>query len=269
MTSARHTLRVIGHAALTGYRDTWGSVYTWWSWGFGLFGRLLAQVAFFAMLGRLLGSQDQVVFLLVGNAVAVAAASGLTVTTATVGERWNGTLPLLVASPSSPLVVLMGRGLAFIGNGLITSVGALLIVAPLFDVSFAWGRWPALLALLVLVTASTSMAATFLAGVILKTPSLQRTVANVGRLVTMAFCGVTVPREFYPAAVQWVSACLPVTHGLAAVRELYGEARVGTIMGNAALEVVVLLGWLTLALATFRRAADAGRRDGSIVFAGG
>ena len=269
MTEVKHAVRIMSHAAVSGFRDTLGSVYTWWSWGFGLFGRLLAQVAFFATLGRLLGSQDQVVFLLVGNAVAVAAASGLTVTTATVGERWNGTLPLLVASPSSPLVVLMGRGASFVVNGLITSLGALLIVAPLFNVSLRWSRYPPLIALLVLVTLTTYMAATFLAGLILKTPSLQRTVTNVGRLVVMAFCGVTVPREFFPAAVEWVSACLPLTHGLDAVRELYGAARSGVILRNAALEALVLLGWLTLSLASFQRLANAGRRDGSIVFSSG
>lgn len=268
MSAVRHTVRLLGHAAVSGFRDTLASVYTWWSWGFGLVGRLLTQVAFFATLGRL-GSQEQVEFLLVGNAVAVAAASGLTVTTATVGERWNGTLPLLVASPSSPLVVLMGRGASFVVNGLITSLGALLVVAPLFDVTLHWARYPALAALLVLVTLSTYMAATFLAGVILKTPSLQRTVANVGRLVVMAFCGVNIPREFFPAVVQWLSACLPVTHGLDAVRELYGAARPDVILGYAALEAVVLLVWVGLALATFRRMADAGRRDGSIVFSSG
>lgn len=266
MTSLRQTLRILGHAAVSGFRDTLGSVYTWWSWSFGLFGRLLAQVAFFATLGRLLGSQQHVEYLLVGNAVAVAAASGLTVTTATVGERWNGTLPLLVASPSSPLVVLMGRGASFVANGLITSLGALLILAPLFDVSLHWSRYPALIGLLVLVTLTTYMAATFLAGLILRTPSLQRTVANVGRLVMMAFCGVSVPRQFFPTAIEWVSACLPLTHGLDAVRELYGSARPGVILGNVALEGLVLLVWLTLSLATFRRLANRGRQDGSIVF---
>ena len=262
-------MRILGHAAVSGFRDTLASVYTWWSWGFGLVGRLLAQVAFFAMLGRLLGSQEQVEFLLVGNVVAVAAASGLTVTTATVGERWNGTLPLLVASPSSPLVVLMGRGASFVGNGLVTSLAALLVVAPLFDVTLQWSRYPAVVAVLVLVTLTTYMAAAFLAGVILRTPSLQRTVANVGRLVLMAFCGVNVPRPYFPDALQWVSACFPLTHGLDAVRELYGAARPDVVIGYAALEVVVLAGWLTLALLTFRRLADVGRSDGSIVFSAG
>lgn len=49
----------------------------------------------------------------------------LTATTATVRERRAGTLPLLVASPTSPLVVLMGRSTFFVANGVAFSVGAL------------------------------------------------------------------------------------------------------------------------------------------------
>ncbi|HEV2759551.1 MAG TPA: hypothetical protein VGV86_08305 [Acidimicrobiales bacterium] len=41
------------------------------------------------------------------------------------------------------------------------------------------------------------------------------------------------------------------------------------MLGYAGLEFLVLLGWLALALSTFRLLADAGRRDGSIVFSSG
>jgi hypothetical protein len=37
--------------------------------------------------------------------------------------------------------------------------------------------------------------------------------------------------------------------------------------GNALAELAVLLGWLTLALASFGRFVGAGRRDGSLEFA--
>ncbi len=62
---------------------------------------------------------------------------------------------------------------------------------------------------------------------------------------------------------------MPLTHGLNAVRELYGAARPGVMLGHAALEAAVLAGWLVLALLSFRRLADAGRQDGSIVFSAG
>jgi len=266
VTRLRHTARVLGWAALSGFKDSLGAVYTVQSWVLGLFVRMVAQVAFFASLGRLLGSPAQVEFLLVGNAVMVAASSGFTVTVATVSERDNGTLALLVASPTSPLVVLMGRGASFIPNGLITSVGALVIMAPLYGVTLPPARWPALVGLLVLVTVSTYMAATFLAGFVLRAPGTRRTVANVARLVMMALCGVSVPVRVYPRVVGWVTQALPLTHGLDAVRQLFGSGAAGSVLADAGLELAVGAGWFGLSLATFRTLADAGRRDGSLVF---
>ena len=266
MSRLRQTLRVLGWAALAGFRDSLGAVYTVQSWVLGLFVRMVAQVAFFASLGRLLGSQADVEFLLIGNAVMVATSSSFTVVVATVGERAAGTLPLLVASPTSPLVVLMGRGASFVPNGLITSLGALAIVAPLYDVSLPWSRVPALLALLTLVTVSTYMTATFLSGFVLRSPGTRRTVSNVSRLVMMAFCGVSVPPSVYPEVVQVVARFLPLTHGLDAVRHLFAGAGAATVLPDVGLEILVGAGWLLLSLATFRWLADAGRRDGSIVF---
>lgn len=265
MNTLRQTTRVLRYSALSGFQDFAGT-YTVWSWAFGLFARILTQVAFFASIGRLLGSSGQVRFLLVGNAVMVAASGALTVTVSTTWERGAGTLPLLVASPSSPVLVLMGRSVWFIANGLITSLGALLIVAPLFDVALPWSRFPWLLALLVLVTLSTYATATFLGGLVLRAPGTRRTVGNVARLTMMAFCGVNVPRHLFPVVLRWVGGLLPLTHGLDAVRELFGAARPGTILAGAALEALVGAGWLLVSLATYRRMVDAGRRDGSIVF---
>jgi len=266
VTRVRRTARVLGWAAFSGFKDSLGAVYTVQSWVLGLFVRMVAQVAFFASLGRLLGSHANVEFLLVGNAVMVAASSAFTVTVATVSERDNGTLALLTASPTSPLVVLMGRGASFIPNGLITSLGALVIMAPLYHVSLSSDRWPALLGLLVLVTVSTYMAATFLAGIVLRAPGTRRTVANVARLAMMALCGVSVPLRVYPEAVGWLAQVLPLTHGLHAIRVLFGGATSRSILSDAGLEAMVGAGWFVLSLSTFRLLAGAGRADGSLVF---
>lgn len=52
------TLRVMRYAFLSGARD-YGSIYTWKTWLGGWFLRVLAQVTFFALLGRLLRSDEQ------------------------------------------------------------------------------------------------------------------------------------------------------------------------------------------------------------------
>jgi ABC-2 type transport system permease protein len=122
----RQALAVLRYAAVCGFAD-FGSTYTIWTWLFGLFVRMVAQVAFFAFIGRLLESPEQVEFLFVGNVVMAAAAGALTTVVATSWERGAGTLPLLVASPTSPVLVLMGRSVWFVGNGLLLALGALVV----------------------------------------------------------------------------------------------------------------------------------------------
>ncbi|MGH8874427.1 MAG: ABC transporter permease, partial [Acidimicrobiia bacterium] len=98
----RPALSVLRSAAVSALADL-GTIYTWQTWTFSWLTRVLAQVTFFALIGRLLGSEDRVHFLLVGNAVAIAAIASLPVVASTTWERRSGTLPLLVACPSSPL----------------------------------------------------------------------------------------------------------------------------------------------------------------------
>jgi len=266
VTAPAQTARVLRYAALSGFSDL-RATYTFRTWLFGLFARMVAQVAFFASIGRLLGSDEQVRYLLIGNAVMVAASASLTVAVATQWERGAGTLPLIVACPSSPLVVLMGRSVVFVANGLVTSLGGLFIVAPLFDVALPWGRFPAYFALLLLVTLSSYMAAAFLGALLLGATGGQRTVANVARLVLMTFAGVSVPRDVFPQLVQWLAELLPLTSGLAAIRELLGADPDGAaILSLTGRETVIGLLWLALALVAFKGRADAGRRDGTIVF---
>ena len=63
---------------------------------------------------------------------------------------------------------MMGGTSWFIANGLITSIGSLAIVAPMFGVALPWGRLPELLALMILVTVSMYMAGTFIGGIVMR-----------------------------------------------------------------------------------------------------
>ena len=86
MTRVRQWWRVLSYSAVNGFLG-FAAIYTFRSWTFGLLGRMITQVAFFASIGRLLGSTEQVKYLLVGNAVMVAANGALTVVQTTSRER--------------------------------------------------------------------------------------------------------------------------------------------------------------------------------------
>ena len=85
-------------------------------------------------------------------------------------------------------------------------------------------------------------------------------------MAIMALCGVSVPRSVFPAPVRRLTGLLPVTHGLDAIRGVIGSAPAATVLGDLGLEVLVGVGWLALSLLTFKRLAEVGRRNGSIVF---
>ncbi|MGZ4242633.1 MAG: hypothetical protein ACXVQ7_13610, partial [Actinomycetota bacterium] len=65
------TARVAWYAVLSGANDYW-AIYTLKSWLFGWLLRMISQVTFFALIGKLLRSDQQVHFFLVGNAVFIA-----------------------------------------------------------------------------------------------------------------------------------------------------------------------------------------------------
>lgn len=258
-------LRIIGYAFLSGARD-YGSIYTWKTWLGGWFLRVLAQVTFFALLGRLLHSDEQTWFLLVGNAIMLAAMEGVWALNMVAWERNAGTLPLLVASPTSPVVVLASRGSYLIGDGVVSALGALFLIGPLFGLPMPWPRVLLVVPLTILVGASAYCLGTFLGGVLLGFRGVNGLVSNVGLVTVMTLCGVNVPLQAYPAAIAWVARFLPLTNGLIAVRDVL-DGRLGSAAWHALAEAAVGTGWLGVCLLTFGWFIGRGRRTGSLEYA--
>jgi ABC-2 type transport system permease protein len=259
------TLRIMRYAFLSGAQD-YASIFTWKSWLAGWYLRVLSQVVFFALIGKLLRSDQQTWFLLVGNAVMLAAMEGIWALNLVGWERDSGTLELLAASPSNPVVVFASRGSYLIADGLFSALGALFVAGPLFGLPLPWPRILLVVPLTVLVGASAYCFGVFLAGLLIRTRELNGIVANVGIVVFMTLCGVNVPLDAYPRPIAWVAQALPLTHGLTAIRHvLAGD--LAPAAAQAGLEALVGLAWLTVSLATFERFVRRGRRDGSLEFA--
>lgn len=265
ITRAGRTAEILRCALVAAFADL-GAMYTWRSWVSGWLLRVLAQVTFFALIGRLIGDHDVVVFLLVGNAVVLTGVVSLTVVSSTTWERRGGTLPLLVAAPGSLPLALFGRSLQWPVEGSVTALIALGIVGAAFDAGFTAGAFVAAVPLVVVIAATTYMFGTFLASFVLRAMDARNLVANVTTLGFMAICGVNVPVDFWPAPVAALARALPVTHGLEAVRRVLAGARLREVAGLVGLELVVGLAWLCVALASFERFARHGRRTGSIEF---
>ncbi len=263
----RFLVRVMRHSLIQGIAE-FRQVYTWRSWIGGWLVRLLSQVAFFGLIGRLLGSRETEQFIVVGNAVAVITLEAMVVIASSAWERFQGTLPLLVASPSGPVGVYLGRGIQWLGTGMVSSTAAFVIVPVLLRVSLPWPRAAAAIPVIAVVGLSSYAFGCFLASVVLRFLQLQWLVLNFGYLVPMTICGVNVPVSYWPLWLQGIADALPLTHGLHAIRLLLGSAPAGMILSQLGQEVLVGCGWLAVAAVSLRRLAEHGRADGSIEFAG-
>lgn len=260
------TLLVLRHSAHRAFADL-AAIYTWRTWTFGWLLRLIMQVIFFALIGRLLGSRDAVAFLLVGNAVAVTALEASVVILITVGERRKGTLPILVAAPSTPFTGFLGQGVNWPVTGVVSATVTLFGVAPLLGVPLPWPRALLAVPLIALVAVSSYLFGLFVGALVLRRMTVQWLALNLSYLGIMTICGVNVPVDFWPAPVQALATVLPVTHGLLAVRALLDGDPLVSLLPHLAAEAAVGAGWLLAAALAFRRFIETGRRDGTIELA--
>jgi ABC-2 type transport system permease protein len=265
VNALREGAAVLRYAFLSGLQD-YQAIFTWKTWLAGWFVRVVAQVSFFALIGRLLDSPERTEFLLVGNAVLLAALGTMFAVASTSWERWQGTLPLLVASPTGSVLVFLGRSTFWIPDAVLSALGTFFVCAALFDVPLPWPQALLVVPLVTLVAFSTYGLGIFLGGLVLRNPNLRNLVANVVWLTMAVICGVNVPLSYEPEPLRWLASILPLTHGLQAIRGVLDGEAAGAIVGHAAAEAAVGVAFLALAFLTFDRLAQHGRRDGTIEF---
>ncbi|MET9255174.1 ABC transporter permease [Streptomyces sp. NPDC003717] len=239
-------LVIVRHAAAAAVAE-YRHLYTWRSWTFGWLGRMLSQVTFFTLVGRLLGSEASVHYLVVGNALMVCVIETMMVVPAGSRERAEGTLVALSSTPAPWGTVLFGRGLYAPAGGTLTSAVSLLVLAPLFGVRIPPGHMPLLLLLVVLTALSTYGFGLLLSALVIAFPGARNIVSNSATLLMTAVCGVQVPVDFWPAWVRAAAAVMPLTHCLTAVRALAAPHSTAPVAVPVVLALVTGACWHALA----------------------
>jgi len=216
------SLRIFFVGGLTSYRALFNWLTPWILIPVFLLGPLF-QILFFAFVGRDAGVGSDT-FYLIGNAVQYAAIPCLFAMGNTIGgERQYQTLGLLLASPARRVPLFLGRSLPVIVNGFVVAVFALFAGAFILRVSLPTSA----LIPLVAVVAVSSFSCT---GLGLATAALAVRVRETAVLsnvifgILLIFCGVNVPLSALPAWMATVAEWLPLTHGIAAARDLAAGA---------------------------------------------
>jgi len=212
----------------------------------------LSYMLFFVLLGKSAASGQDTSFYVIGNAVQMAAGSGIFgVTMSISGDRWDGTLPYLFATPANRLLLFVGRAFIHVINGMF---GVML--------GFMWGVLllgldlskadPIAMALVILITTiSTSGMGLFLGCLSLITRNVMF-VNNTVFFSLLLFSGANIPVAILPAWMQSVSQALPLTRGIASARIIVDGGNLSEVMPLLRGELLIGVVYIFIGFYMFR-----------------
>ncbi len=213
----------------------------------------LAQIFFFVYLGTYATNSNNATFYVVGNALQIAAVSGIFGMTMSIGgDRNNGTLGYILGTPANRLVVFMGRALMNILDGVLGVVIAFFWGITLMGLDLSHTSIPAL-ALTILVTTISTCGLGLLLGCLSLITVNVMFVNNFVYFLLLIFSGANLPISQMPAWVRATSSVLPLTRGIAAARLLVQGASLAEVwpllLGELAIGFMYsLLGYLLFAV---------------------
>ena len=189
----------------------------------------LAQMFFFVYLGTFATSPDNRSFYIIGNALQIAAVSGIYGMTMSIGgDRDNGTLGYIFGTPANRLVVFMGRAFMNIMDGALGVVIAFTWGVVLMGLDLSHTNIGAL-ALTILVTTISTCGLGLLMGCLALITVNVMFVNNFVYFLLLIFSGANIPLATLPVWVQAVSYSLPLTRGILAARQLVDGAGLGQV----------------------------------------
>lgn len=208
----------------------------------------VGQILFFTFLGRYSSSGQSPSFYIIGNAVQLAALSGIFgVTFSIIGDRWNGTLPYLFGAPANRLMMFVGRAFIHIIDGSLGVVIGLFWGVVLLGLDLSATDPIPLALVIILTTFSTSGLGLALGSLSLVTRNVMF-INNTAYFVLLVLAGSNIPIDRLPALLQKFSAALPMTRGIIATRAIIDGAsltRIGSLLVEEFLLglIYVLLGY--------------------------
>jgi len=224
----------------------------------------LAQMAFFVLIGSFGGARP-VQFYAIGNAMQIAAVSGIYgVTMSIAGDRWDGTLAYLFGSPARRLSLFFGRAAIHIADGILGVGLAFGWAALLFGLRLTFGQIAILFAVVLVTVFSTSGLGLLMGCVGLITRNVMF-VNNTVYFLLLFLSGANVPLDDLPTWLRPVSSWLPLTHGINAARLVAdGSGLSSDVIVLLARELCVGLLYLVAGYALFARFERRAKQKGTL-----
>ena len=220
----------------------------------------LSQMAFFVFVGIFAGAP--IAFIAVGNALqSISWNTVYSVIKITGQDKWDGTLPLVLATPANRLPLFIGRAMIHVFDGILSAAISFVFAAFIFGVDFGQTN-PLALVVAIFLTAFTMAGFGLLIGgfcFFFRNPLV---FANIFTFCLLIFCGVNFPVSSLPAAIQPVSYIFPLTYGLTAARNAIIGQDLIQIAPTLAIQLVVGVASMLIGYILFRSFENNARRTG-------
>ena len=217
------------------------------------------QILFFAYLGRYSGLRDDT-FFVVGNAIQASAMSAVFAGTMTIAnERNYQTLSPLLASPANRFAVFMGRSLPVLASGIVVSAWGFVMGRLLLNFHPPLSSIPALAVVVVVSVASCTAFGLTIGSVGMRARDVFMS-ANIAYYLMWLLCGVNIPLDALPGWLAQIGRLMPLTHGIAAGREVAAGAGLGSVSGLVWTELGVGAAYAAIAFTLVRWFEFEGRR---------
>ena len=224
----------------------------------------LSQVLFFTFLGTFATGRDTAQFYVIGNAVQIAAVSGIYGVTLSIGgDRWNGTLPYLFGTPANRLVLFVGRAFIHVIDGMLGVVIAFVWGVLLLGVDLSRTSLPALGLTILITTFSTSGLGLLMGCLSLVTLNVMF-INNTVYFALLILSGANVPIASLPAWLQALSGVLPLTRGIASARAIIAGQSLAQVAPLLAGEFLIGAIYVLLGYTLFRWFEYQAKRRGTL-----
>lgn len=224
----------------------------------------LSYMLFFVFLGRFATGEANTSFYVVGNAIQMAATSGIYgVTMSITGDRWDGTLAYVFGAPANRLVVFLGRAFMHVIDGYIGVLLGFFWGVTLLGLDLSQTNLPVLALTILITTISTSGLGLLLGGLSMLTRNVMF-VNNTVFFLLLLFSGANVNISTLPGWMQTISYSLPLTRGIAAARQIVDGAALSQVASLLGTELLFGLIYIALGFAFFRWFEYQAKRRGTL-----
>lgn len=229
----------------------------------------LSQMAFFVFVGQFLISagnapSDIIAYIAIGNALqAMSWNTVFSVINITSHDKWDGTLPLVLATPAHRLPLFVGRAMIHVFDGMLSVAISFTYAAFLFGVNLA-NADPLALVVVVFLTAFSMTGFGLLVGGFSFYFREPLVFANIFTFILLIFCGVNFPVQQLPETIQPISYIFPLTYGVDAGRRAIAGATLPDVAPTLGLMLAIGFASIILGYIFFRSFERLARKTGRL-----